>query len=228
MKTVCLVEDERNLIELIKLNLELEGMRLNVFKDGIEAKLNFEHNLNYDLIILDVMLPNFSGFDLCELIRKKSDVPILFLSAKGTTQDRIKGLKLGANDYLPKPFDLEELILRVNILIHGIESHDTTIKEIQISDKLVNLLSYEVLDMNKNLLHIFSKKEAALLEFFIENNNKVVSRDEILDHVWGRDQFPTSRTIDNFILTYRKLFELNPKTPKHFHSIRGIGYKFTN
>ena len=87
---------------------------------------------------------------------------------------------------------------------------------------------WEVLDMNKNLLHIFSKKEAALLEFFIENNNKVVSRDEILDHVWGRDQFPTSRTIDNFILTYRKLFELNPKTPKHFHSIRGIGYKFTN
>lgn len=226
MKTVCLVEDEKNLISLIKLNLELEGMKVRVFEDGIEAKLNFEHRLNYDLIILDVMLPNFSGFDLCELIRKKSDVPILFLSAKGTTQDRIKGLKLGANDYLPKPFDLEELLLRVHILTHGVESLEQNPKQIMIANKFVDLSSYEVCDSNTNILHVFSKKEAALLEFFIENNNKVVSRDEILDHVWGKDQFPTSRTIDNFILTYRKLFEENPKKPKHFLSVRGVGYKF--
>lgn len=228
MKTVCLVEDEKNLVNLIKLNLELEGMRVTVFNDGVEAKLNFEHRVSYDLIILDVMLPNFSGFDLCELIRKKSDVPILFLSAKGTTQDRIKGLKLGANDYLPKPFDLEELLLRVHVLTHGVESIEQNPRQIIIANKYVDLGSYEVLDSSKRILHTFSKKEAALLEFFIDNDNKVVSRDEILDHVWGKDQFPTSRTIDNFILTYRKLFEENPKKPKYFHSIRGVGYKFTS
>ncbi len=214
MKTVCLVEDEKNLVNLIKLNLELEGMRVTVFNDGVEAKLNFEHRVSYDLIILDVMLPNFSGFDLCELIRKKSDVPILFLSAKGTTQDRIKGLKLGANDYLPKPFDLEELLLRVHVLTHGVESIEQNPRQIIIANKYVDLGSYEVLDSSKRILHTFSKKEAA--------------RDEILDHVWGKDQFPTSRTIDNFILTYRKLFEENPKKPKYFHSIRGVGYKFTS
>ena len=122
MKSVCLVEDEKSLVELIKLNLEMEGMKVTVFQDGVEAKLNFEHQILFDLVILDVMLPNFSGFDLCRIIRNKSDVPILFLSAKGTTQDLIKGLKLGANDYLSKPFDLEELLLRVHILTHGVES----------------------------------------------------------------------------------------------------------
>jgi two-component system alkaline phosphatase synthesis response regulator PhoP len=228
MKAVCLVEDEKSLVELIKLNLEMEGMKVTVFQDGIEAKLNFEHQITYDLIILDVMLPNFSGFDLCHMIRKKSDVPILFLSAKGTAQDKIKGLKLGANDYLAKPFDLEELLLRVHVLTHGVESEKSHKKRFSISNKQVDFETFEVLNSEKTIIHTFSKKEAALLDFFIQNENKVISRDQILDHVWGKDQFPTSRTIDNFVLTYRKLFENNPKAPKHFQSIRGIGYKFNS
>jgi two-component system alkaline phosphatase synthesis response regulator PhoP len=225
MIEVCLVEDEQNLVDLIKLNLEMEGMKVTVYSDGIEAKLHFEHSLRFDLIILDVMLPNYSGFDLCKQIRDVSDVPILFLSAKGTTQDRIKGLKLGANDYLPKPFDLEELLLRIHVLT---SKPEVKLNTLTLAEKTIHWDSYEVLNAHGEVIHSFSKKEAALLEFFIQNEGKVVSRNEILDHVWGKDQFPTSRTIDNFVLSFRKLFESNnSKELKHFHSVRGVGYKFT-
>jgi len=225
MIEVCLVEDEQNLVDLIKLNLEMEGMKVTVYSDGIEAKLHFEHSLRFDLIILDVMLPNYSGFDLCKQIREVSDVPILFLSAKGTTQDRIKGLKLGANDYLPKPFDLEELLLRIHVLT---SKPEVKLNTLTLAEKTIHWDSYEVLNAHGEVIHSFSKKEAALLEFFIQNEGKVVSRNEILDHVWGKDQFPTSRTIDNFVLSFRKLFESNnSKELKHFHSVRGVGYKFT-
>ena len=170
------------------------------------------------------MLPRVSGLDLCSQIRETSSVPILFLSAKGTTLDRIEGLKLGANDYLPKPFDLEELLLKVKILAHGAQAkNDFTI--IQIGKYSVDCLTYEVNFVDK-LVHTFSKREIALIRLFKEKEGQVISRDEILDIIWGKDQFPTSRTIDNYILAFRKLFEEDPKKPKHFFSIRGVGYKF--
>ena len=226
MGTVCLVEDEENLIQLIKLNLELEGFKVSCFNSGEKAANHFSENFAYDLIILDVMLPEVSGFTLCEIIRKKSSVPILFLSAKGTTQDRIQGLKLGANDYLPKPFNLEELLLRVSVLTNNKSASE--LLEYKISNKRIDFQSFVVKNESGELIFEFSKKEMSLLEFFIKHEGRVVSRDELLDNVWGTDQFPTSRTIDNFILTFRKLFEENPKEPKHFHSIRGVGYKFTS
>lgn len=226
MGTVCLVEDEENLIQLIKLNLELEGFKVSCFNSGEKAANHFSENFTYDLIILDVMLPELSGFTLCEIIRKKSSVPILFLSAKGTTQDRIQGLKLGANDYLPKPFNLEELLLRVSVLTNNKSASE--LLEYKISNKRIDFQSFVVKNEFGESTFEFSKKEMSLLEFFIKHEGRVVSRDELLDNVWGTDQFPTSRTIDNFILTFRKLFEENPKEPKHFHSIRGVGYKFTS
>lgn len=226
MGTVCLVEDEENLIQLIKLNLELEGFKVSCFNSGEKAANHFSENFTYDLIILDVMLPEVSGFTLCEIIRKKSSVPILFLSAKGTTQDRIQGLKLGANDYLPKPFNLEELLLRVSVLTNNKSASE--LLEYKISNKRIDFQSFVVKNEFGESTFEFSKKEMSLLEFFIKHEGRVVSRDELLDNVWGTDQFPTSRTIDNFILTFRKLFEENPKEPKHFHSIRGVGYKFTS
>ena len=226
MGTVCLVEDEENLIQLIKLNLELEGFKVSCFNSGEKAANHFSENFTYDLVILDVMLPEVSGFTLCEIIRKKSSVPILFLSAKGTTQDRIQGLKLGANDYLPKPFNLEELLLRVSVLTNNKSASE--LLEYKISNKRIDFQSFVVKNEFGESTFEFSKKEMSLLEFFIKHEGRVVSRDELLDNVWGTDQFPTSRTIDNFILTFRKLFEENPKEPKHFHSIRGVGYKFTS
>ncbi|MFM7682213.1 MAG: response regulator transcription factor [Bacteroidota bacterium] len=224
MSKICLVEDERSLIELIQLNLELEGHEIFTFSNGKIASEHFEKELNYDLIILDVMLPVVSGLDLCRQIRETSSIPILFLSAKGTTYDRIEGLKIGANDYLPKPFDLEELLLKVKILTIGTQSkNDITI--IEIGNFIVDCSSYEV-KLNEKIVHTFTKREISLIRLFKEKEGQVISRDEILDKIWGKDQFPTSRTIDNYVLAFRKLFEGDSKSPTHFFSIRGVGYKF--
>jgi len=225
MKNICLIEDEENIVNLIKLNLELEGYKVTAFNHGRKAKEALKEIIESDMIILDVMLPEYSGFDLCKDIRLISDVPILFLSAKGIASDRINGLKLGANDYLAKPFDLEELILRIQNLI--VNKPELSSKSIKIGDVRVNFLSFEAKNNDDKAIHVFSKREIELLELFYDNEGKVVSRDDILDKLWGKDNFPTSRTIDNYILTFRKIFEKNPKEPTYFHSIRGVGYRFT-
>ncbi|MEN9699461.1 MAG: hypothetical protein RLZZ301_659 [Bacteroidota bacterium] len=225
MLRVCIVEDERSLSDLISLNLELEGYQVQVMSDGQLAFDAFQKPFHFDLIILDVMLPHVSGFDLCREIRKNSAVPILFLSAKGTTADRVAGLKLGANDYLAKPFDLEELLLKVQILTQGLVQVEHT-RMLQVGQFKVDFSSFEVSDAQKRVVHEFSKREIQLLELFAEKEGKVVSRNEILDRVWGSEQIPTSRTIDNYILSFRKVFEADPKHPQYFHSIRGVGYKF--
>ena len=227
MISICLVEDERSLRDMIQLNLELEGYTVTTFQDGKEALNAFEKNIDFSLIILDVMLPFVSGLNLCRFIREKSTVPILFLSAKGTTADRVNGLKLGANDYLPKPFDLEELLLKVHILSQKI-STNKEILSYQVGNLSIDLSSFEVKNSSGITVHIFSKREVELLKLFKEKESKVISRDEILDEIWGKDQFPTSRTIDNYILVFRKIFEKDPKNPIHFHSIRGVGYKFNS
>jgi two-component system alkaline phosphatase synthesis response regulator PhoP len=226
LKKICLIEDEESLSDLIKMNLELEGYSVETIVHGTEAFLRAFEMDSFDLLILDVMLPEVSGLTICKEIRKYSRVPILFLSAKGTTQDRIAGLKLGANDYLPKPFDLEELLLRVQILVEGIEEVTSVVDKITIGEFSVDFTSYLVLNIHTDEKHDLSKREIDLLKLFNSKQGLVISRDEILDTLWGNDQFPTSRTIDNYILNFRKIFETDPKTPKYFHSIRGVGYKF--
>jgi two-component system alkaline phosphatase synthesis response regulator PhoP len=171
------------------------------------------------------MMPFVSGLDVCVEIRKNSQVPILFLSAKGTSADRIAGLKLGANDYLPKPFDLEELLLRVSVLAGKSESMDEA-QDLKIGDFEVNFRTYQVM-LNGIELAQLTKREVALLQLFARHAHEVVARDKILDEIWGVDQFPTTRTIDNYILNFRKIFEKDAKNPLLFHSIRGVGYKFT-
>lgn len=226
MQKICLIEDEKSLAEMIRLNLEMDGYQVETYDDGRLVKNELEKIGTYDLVILDVMLPHVSGLDLCTEIRKISRVPILFLSAKGTTNDRIAGLKLGANDYLPKPFDLEELLLRVQILLKTNQSENEE-DVLTIGTKSVSFITFEVFDKEQSeSVYLLSKKEIELLKLFSEKTGIVVSRDEILDKIWP-DQFPTSRTIDNYILSFRKMFEKDPKNPVHFHSIRGVGYKFT-
>lgn len=227
MLRVCLVEDEQSLVELITFNLEMEGYHVQCFSDGQKALEVLEKPFHFDLIILDVMLPHVNGFDLCRAIRKHDATPILFLSAKGTTADRVAGLKLGANDYLAKPFDLEELLLKIQILTHGSVSSEN-LKSMKIGNYQVDFSTFNVVKEDGLMVHQFSKREIQLLALFHEKEGKVVSRDEILDRVWGADQFPTSRTIDNYILAFRKLFEKDPKNPTHFFSIRGVGYKFVS
>lgn len=228
MLSICLVEDEKSLRDMIQLNLELENYKVTTFEDGQQALKAFKINVDFNLIILDVMLPYVSGLDLCRFIREQSTVPILFLSAKGTTADRVAGLKFGANDYLPKPFDLEEMLLKVSILTQSSIAFNTQkMAKINIGEMTVDFETFEIKNKQFQVVYLLSKKEADLLELFTQNVNRVISRDEILDKVWGTDQFPTSRTIDNYILVFRRLFESDPRNPEHFHSIRGVGYKFT-
>jgi len=225
MQKICVVEDEGSLADVIRMNLEMEGYDVVHFDNGLKAATHLATHSEYDLIILDVMLPGMNGVEVCRQIRKKSAVPILFLSAKGTTSDRIEGLKAGGNDYLPKPFDLEELLLRVGILTNFTKKENT--ESTQIGAWEVNFKTFVVLNLQSNEEVHLSKKEVALIQLFDEKEGEVIARSEILDKVWGKDQFPTTRTIDNYILNFRKIFEPDPKQPHHFHSIRGVGYKFT-
>lgn len=227
MKKICLIEDEESLSDLIKMNLELDGYAVETIVHGTEAFLRASEMETFDLVILDVMLPEVSGLTICREIRRHSKVPILFLSAKGTTQDRIAGLKLGANDYLPKPFDLEELLLRVQVLIEGVEELNAPVQKLNIGRHQVDFTTFQVRNAETGETSDLSKREIDLLRLFNDKRGLVVSREEILDTLWGSDQFPTARTIDNYILAFRKLFEQDPKNPQYFHSIRGVGYKFT-
>ncbi len=223
-KRILIVEDEPSLRQMIAFNLESEGYEVMTVGDGKKA-LDLLPGINrFALIVLDVMMPHVSGLDVCTEIRKNSQVPILFLSAKGTSADRIAGLKLGANDYLPKPFDLEELLLRVSILAGKNTEEKTT--SLLIGEFEVNFKTFQVVTNNTEVA-VLTKREVALLQMFAKHANEVVSRDKILDEIWGVDQFPTSRTIDNYILNFRKIFEKDAKNPVLFHSIRGVGYKFT-
>lgn len=229
MGKICIIEDEKSLSDLIQMNLEMEGYEITTIHNGKVAFDMASKMAEFQLVLLDVMLPEVSGLDICKEIRKYSHVPILFLSAKGTTEDRIAGLKLGGNDYLSKPFDLEELLLRVqnltNIQLPTKPKESTTLI---IGNKEVNFETFEVKDLSSGVIVSISKKEIELLRLFSEKEGVVISRDEILDRVWGKDQFPTSRTIDNYILSFRKIFEDDPKAPIYFHSIRAVGYKFTS
>ncbi len=221
MKKILLVEDEESLVNVLTLNLEMENYEVEVAINGSEAIEKFD--ASFDLVVLDVMLPEINGFDVCSIIRKKSQTPILFISAKGTSLDRITGLKIGADDYLVKPFNLEELLLRIAILINR-QKMPTEIMAFSFGENTIDFKTYEVKANGKTIT--LSKRELALLRLLINKKNEVISRDEILDEIWGKDKFPTSRTIDNYILNFRKYFEPEPANPMYFKSLRGVGYKF--
>ncbi|MBT8221326.1 MAG: response regulator transcription factor [Bacteroidia bacterium] len=226
MKRILIIEDEESIRKLLKLNLELEGYEV-VTTDNGKTGIDLTEEQHFDVIILDVMLPEIDGFDVCEQIRLKNmEVPILFLTAKDSASDRVMGLKKGGDDYLTKPFNLEELLLRVQNLLK--RSQGKVSKEMvtyTFGDNEVNFKTFDAIGVNGPF--VMTKKEAMLLKLFIDRKNEVVSRQQIMQSVWGYDIYPTTRTIDNFILAFRKHFEKNPRNPQFFHSIRGIGYKFS-
>ncbi len=228
MKRILLVEDEISLRETIKLNLDLESYKVNAVGDGKTALKVFKQE-RFNLIILDVMLPEMDGFKVCEAIRlDNKEIPILFLTAKNSSSDKIAGLKLGADDYLTKPFNLEELLLRVQILLKrsSLNAETKESMNLYILDGFQIDFHNMVVVSPANKLINLTKKENALLRLLIDRKNEVVSRESILEIVWGYDVYPSTRTIDNFIVTFRKLFENDPSEPKHFFSVRGVGYKF--
>lgn len=227
--SILLVEDEENLHEALKLNLELEGYEVTSAYDGNTA-LQKTQTEYFDLVVLDIMLPEIDGIHVTETIRiQNNEVPILILSAKNTSADRVLGLKKGADDYLTKPFNLEELLLRVQKLIEKnkkLSEKDTTGDIYSFGRNSINFKAQEAVTKTGERIQL-SKKEAMLLKLLIENRNEVVPREKILQTVWGYNVYPTTRTIDNFILSFRKYFEEDSRNPHYFHSVRGVGYKYS-
>ncbi len=226
---ILLVEDEESLVDVVKLNLELEGYKVAVSRTGKEAVTRFKSE-RFDLILLDVMLPEMDGFTVCQTIRlENSRIPILMLTAKNSSQDRVAGLKIGADDYLAKPFNLEELLLRVEKLIGRRAAEVGVIplgNKFSIGAGEVNTVTFEIKTWDGKWLEL-GKREILLLKLLHERQGQVVSRELILETVWGYDVYPSTRTIDNYILAFRKYFEPNPKQSQYFHSVRGVGYKLT-
>lgn len=225
---ILLVEDEKSLADTIKLNLEIEGYKVQHAADGKSALRTFKQE-RFNLILLDVMLPEMDGFAVCQAIRLENNkVPILFLTAKSSTTDRINGLKLGGDDYLSKPFNLEELLLRIQKLLKRSESSSaTTVDEFEIGNKKIKFSLMQITNPDGTEIKL-TRKETNLLKLLVERKNEVVSREHILETVWGYDVYPSTRTIDNFIVSFRKYFEPDASSPRYFHSVRGVGYKFTD
>ncbi len=225
---ILLVEDEESLRETLKLNLQMEGYGITAVNDGKKAidAVKAEH---FDCIILDIMLPGLDGITVCETIRLRNPrVPILFLSARSTGADRVLGLKKGGDDYISKPFNLEELLLRVEKLIEKTKQIEQNVPELNIyhiENAQIDFNSLVIIDVH-GVQHTLTKTESLFLRLLIENTGEVLTREYILQRVWGYTVYPTTRTIDNFIMSFRKYFEPDSRNPKHFLSVRGVGYKF--
>lgn len=222
-KIILVVDDEEHIATLLETNLLMEGYIVILAPNG-SAALQTIGNQHIDLVLLDVMLPDISGIELCRKIKKgRQQLPILMLSALGQSSDRIKGLKSGADDYLGKPFNLTELLLRMeNLLMRFSPQGQPTSQHLTLGKALIDLDNSTVVTPSETF--ILTAKEEAFLRYMLEQPNKVLHRKEILDKVWGYDVYPTTRTIDNFIAKFRKWIENNPNDPKIIKTIRGVGY----
>lgn len=218
-----IVEDEGHIADLLEANLSIDGYDTVICSTGKEA-LDVVKSRHIDIILLDVMLPDIKGTDICRSIKHtRVDIPILMLSALGQSADRIKGLKSGADDYLPKPFDLEELSLRMSNLLERFGKHSPIRGILKVGEAMIDIDNFTI-TRDKDT-HKLTSKEALLLKFMIERRGAVISRQQILDEVWGYEHYPSTRTIDNFIANFRKYTEVDPKKPEVIVTIRGIGYK---
>jgi DNA-binding response OmpR family regulator len=226
---ILIVEDEAHIAAGLRFNLELEGHQVEVATDGLVAKrLLIEETHAYDLVILDLMLPHVSGFELCRAIRRQSNtLPILMLTAKRDDPDKVYGLRMGADDYVTKPFNLEELLARIEAILRRKGWSAPTPAEhdlLEFGDVRIDFDTFEatVDGVDVKLTPI----EFGLMRYFRDNEGMVLSRDQLLEAVWGWQNPASTRTVDNFILRLRRSLEPVPSAPKHILSVRGAGYKF--
>lgn len=224
---ILLVEDEENLAIGLEYNLNQEGYQVIRAADG-KIALELIQSQIFDLIVLDIMLPYYDGFELAKIIRDQSpQIPILMLTARTATKDRIKGLELGADDYLTKPFHLQELLLRIKGMLKRKEWYQDLNKIDQVVQFGDNEIDFETLICKTKKQQIrLTPHEAMVLKYMIHRKGKIVSRKELLEKVWNISSEVETRTIDNFIARLRKYFETDPANPVHIKSIRGAGYQF--
>jgi len=222
METVLIIEDDSSMLRGLKDNFEYAGYNVLTAADG-EAGLNAALDARGDLIILDIMLPKINGYEICRLIRKeKLDMPIIMLTAKGEESDIVLGLNLGADDYVTKPFSIKELLARTAAFLRCRRQAETD--RYEFGDFVLDVASRK---LSKNELEIkLSPKEFKLLEFFVKRQNRALTRDEILNAVWGYNSFSGHRSVDRFVTTLRNKIESDPHNPTFIHTLREIGYKF--
>jgi DNA-binding response OmpR family regulator len=225
MQRILIVEDEPNMRLGLKDNLEFEGYEVDYAEDG-ETGLKKILEGDFSLILLDVMLPKMSGYDICKTVRKSGkDVAIILLTAKGEEIDKVLGLELGADDYVTKPFSLRELLARIKAILRRTEEKTSSEEDefVKIGRLEVNFSSYNAQE-NGNSIQM-SHKEFEILNFLWSKKNSTVSRDDLLTNVWGYDENPTTRTVDNFILKLRQKIEKDYNHPQIILTVHGIGYK---
>jgi DNA-binding response OmpR family regulator len=223
MPKILIVEDEPNMRLGLKDNLEFEGYEVDLSSDGEEG-LQKILDSNFDLILLDVMMPKMSGFDVCKTIRKKGiSTPVILLTAKDQEIDKVLGLELGADDYVTKPFSLRELLARIKAVLRRGENLKADDIKVQIGKIEVNFQNYTALE-NENTVQM-SHKEFEILNYLWRHRNRTVSRDDLLEKIWGYEESPTTRTVDNFILKLRQKTEKDPNHPQVIITVHGIGYK---
>jgi two-component system alkaline phosphatase synthesis response regulator PhoP len=225
---VLVVDDEVHLADGISENLEAEGYSTQVAHDGAQGLEKIREG-HFDLIVLDVMMPKLDGLQVCEEIRKEGrQTPVLFLTVKNDPTDRIRGFESGGDDYLAKPFHLQELLHRVAAILKRsawYQEHEAT--PLAFGGNSIDFRTYQARAWD-GTEHSLTHKEAMILKMLSEQEGSIVTREDILDRVWGYEVFPSTRTIDNFIVRLRKRFERNPEEPAHFHTVRGVGYRFTS
>ncbi len=228
--SILVVEDDPHLAAGVAENLRAEGYAVHHIADGREA-LNWLGGSQCELIVLDVMLPHVDGFTVCRTLRERGDnTPVLFLTARGDPQDRIFGLEAGGDDYLAKPFHLQEFLLRVRAILRRREWYQRASAApadavLRFGGNEVDFRAFRARSWN-GLAQELTEKEAMILKVLAARPGEIVSREDLLERVWGYDVFPSTRTVDNFILRLRKRFERDPAQPRHFLTVWGVGYRF--
>jgi len=218
MKRILMVEDESSIYEFVKLELEYEGYQVCVKEDGREGLQEALYN-DYDLVILDVMLPSINGFEICRRLKKEKNTPVIMLSAKDSVMDKVNGLQIGADDYISKPFAIEELLARIEVVFRRQNNLNDSI--VKFKDLVINKHS-RVVKQNDNEINL-TNKEYELLQILIDNKDKVVTRDEMLENIWGYDYEPETNVIDVYVRYLRA--KLNSKDKeKYIQTVRSVGY----
>src|SRR5690349_15172197 len=222
---ILIVEDEPNMRLGLKDNLEFEGYTVDLAEEGLSG-LELILKTNYDLVLLDIMMPGLSGLDVCKKAREKGvQSPILLLTAKSEEMDKVLGLELGADDYVTKPFSLRELLARIKAILRrvGLKADAKSLPQFTIGNLTVNFEAYTAQDAGGSVR--MSHKEYAILQYLHSRKNEIVSRYDLLHQVWGYDETPTTRTVDNFIVRLRQKIERDPNDPQVIITVHGTGYK---
>ena len=223
---ILVVDDEALLAAGIRENLVAEGYMVEVAHNGVEG-MRAARGVSYDLIVLDVAMPEMDGLEMCRCLRREGiETPVLFLTVRSAPEDRVDGLEAGGDDYLVKPFHLKELLLRIVAILRRTKWYNETSAKLRFGGNEIDFRTYRAYAWDGSE-HTLTHKEAMILKFLAERADSVVGREAILDQVWGYEVFPSTRTIDNFIVRLRRRFERNPDAPAHLHTVRGVGYRFT-